>query len=357
MRILQLTDDLERGGVQRVVVGLANGLAAAGDEVFVAAGDGPLWADLRGVGGAPQRAFRKPGVREVVHSATRLRTLVSELGIEIVDVHQRRLALIATHTLRRTNTIIIEHVHSRFDDHRWLSYRAPTLVAVGTDVAHSLKETYRKQYQRVIQINNGVPDPFPDGGIPVLPPAKPLRLVAIGRLVKEKDPWFFSKIVKNLRSLGVDVKATWVGDGPLRRDVRSNTVVDWVGETTDVTSYLIRSHALVVTSLREGLPLVAIEALASGRPVLTRDVGSCADVVRPGRSGILWPLNDSPEKAARLLINNLGLLDAAKARERLSTLGERARELYEREFTLEKMVVETRSLYKRVVCECGKAPC
>jgi glycosyltransferase involved in cell wall biosynthesis len=58
----------------------------------------------------------------------------------------------------------------------------------------------------------------------------------------------------------------------------------------------------VLTSLNEGTPLTLIEAMASGKPVITTSVGGIPDVVEDGYSGILVPSNSPDIFANKLLL-------------------------------------------------------
>ena len=91
-----------------------------------------------------------------------------------------------------------------------------------------------------------------------------------------------------------------LGDGPLRsslqRLVRSLGAagrIRFVGHTQEVTSWLARADALVLTSDYEGLPAVVVEALASGVPILaTRCSEAMDELIGHGRFGRLVACDD-----------------------------------------------------------------
>ena len=84
----------------------------------------------------------------------------------------------------------------------------------------------------------------------------------------------------------------------------------------DVKRWLLQNAAVVVAPTRtwEGMPVVVLEALACGRPVIGSDVGGIVDLVLPDRTGLLVPKEDPAALAAALA----RLLADAPLRNRLS---------------------------------------
>jgi glycosyltransferase involved in cell wall biosynthesis len=82
-----------------------------------------------------------------------------------------------------------------------------------------------------------------------------------------------------------------------------------VGWTADVASYLAISDVVVFPSLREGMPVCLMEALAMGVPVITRASRGCRDVVRHGRDGLVLHdcTADSLGRAMKRLAQDDGL--------------------------------------------------
>jgi len=124
------------------------------------------------------------------------------------------------------------------------------------------------------------------------------RLVCVGRLCPEKGQNLLVEAVARLRQQGVTCHVTLVGDGPLRGVLealverhglrQSVHLVGW-RSSEDVRSEILRSRALVMPSLAEGLPVAIIEALALGRPVISTYVAGIPELVENRASGWLIP--------------------------------------------------------------------
>jgi len=128
------------------------------------------------------------------------------------------------------------------------------------------------------------------------------------------------------------------GDGPARAELEAAATglgdrVRFHGNRprAEFAETLARAHALVVPSLREGLGMVALEALAVGRPVIASGVGGLVETVVDGDDGILVPPGDPVALAAAL--RRLPLPPpkaAAVARHRTDAVARAHVEAYER---------------------------
>ena len=74
----------------------------------------------------------------------------------------------------------------------------------------------------------------------------------------------------------------------------------FVGFQKSIRPWYASFDALILTSANEGTPVVAIEALAAGRPVVATRAGGTGTVVRNGESGYLEAIGDTPALARRL---------------------------------------------------------
>jgi glycosyltransferase involved in cell wall biosynthesis len=129
----------------------------------------------------------------------------------------------------------------------------------------------------------------------------------VGSLISRKSPDIL------LRALAeVGLPCIFVGDGPMRASLErlaSKTGISdrvfFTGalERREVRGYYLNAEALVLPSVSEGVPLVAMEALGAGTPVVASDLAGIASVVHHGENGLLAEPGDvvSLASALRLL--------------------------------------------------------
>ncbi|MFS0655145.1 glycosyltransferase family 1 protein [Bacillus sp. 179-C3.3 HS] len=107
---------------------------------------------------------------------------------------------------------------------------------------------------------------------------KKLVIGHIGRFHQQKNHAFLIKLANTLKAQGVSFQLVLVGDGPLRQEVESNVIraglkddVLFTGVVSEVPEYMKAFDVFVMPSLFEGLPLVLVEAQASGLPCVISD--------------------------------------------------------------------------------------
>lgn len=190
-------------------------------------------------------------------------------------------------------------------------------VAISERVARSLA-AHGVPEDQIVTIPNGVdtdqafrPDRFerdaarrslglPEGGH---------VLAWVGRLADEKRPLEFVDIISSL-SEHLPVTGLIVGDGPLASQVESAISRSKQNGLTfrrvphlareEMAQVYAAADLLVMTSSIEGLPFVALEALACGCPVAATDVGDLKTIVRQGETGFLVPPENPKDLAEHI---------------------------------------------------------
>jgi glycosyltransferase involved in cell wall biosynthesis len=192
---------------------------------------------------------------------------------------------------------------------RFILSRSARIIAVGPSVSEHLVRLGTPA-DRIVVIPNGVDlhrfwprHEMARNDSPVI--------AFIARLIVNKGPDTFLTALLQLRREGVDFKAVFIGDGPLRRKLEQRALplgsaVQFLGQQPDVAPHLRQSDLLVRPSLTEGLPLGILEAMASRVCVIASDIDGNRDLVTHGQNGVLVPVDDPTRlaDAIRELLRN-----------------------------------------------------
>jgi glycosyltransferase involved in cell wall biosynthesis len=171
----------------------------------------------------------------------------------------------------------------------------------------------------------------------------------VGRMTGVKRTADVLKGVARLRELGVDAVLLMVGDGPDRvRVERGASVLGimrhcyFLGYQEHVSDWYQAFDAMVLPSANEGTPVVVIEALAAGCPVVATSVGGVPDVIRDGVDGFLVAAGDVEQLAERLA--RLAADPELRAR-----MGEAGRESVPQRYAVERLVGDVDELYRSLL--------
>jgi glycosyltransferase involved in cell wall biosynthesis len=178
----------------------------------------------------------------------------------------------------------------------------------------------------------------------------------VGRMTGVKDTDAVLEILRATRERGVDAVLCMVGDGPDRErleqvahDLGIARSTYFVGYQTDIAGYYRVFDAFVLPSVNEGTPVSAIEALASGTPVVATRVGGVPDVVTDGVDGFLVPPRDTDAAADRLA-------QLARDPELRARLGETGRANAQARYSVERLVDDVDRLYRELLAAKGLSP-
>jgi len=180
-------------------------------------------------------------------------------------------------------------------------------------------------------------------------------IVAPGRLEVQKGQSYLLEALPEVLRQFPNLRVLIVGDGSLRDKLAAKITelslqnhVELTGYRKDVYDLFRLSDLIVLPSLFEGLPLVAIEAGALGKTILATTVDGTPEVVLHGETGWLVPPANSAELAGAMC----KLLGDAQLRARL---GEQARKYVTRQYSFDRVVVETQKLYTKLAVDGARA--
>ena len=188
-----------------------------------------------------------------------------------------------------------------------------------------------------------------DGAIKRRDTGDPVRIVCIARLVPVKGQLVLLEALADLVRRGVTARLELVGGGPMQgaleaavRDLDLDDRVEIAGALAhpSVLARIRSADILCLPSFAEGVPIVLMEAMALGAPVVATRVMGIPELVEHGVSGLLVAPGSAVELASALerLVEDPGL--------RL-TLGRSARERVAAEFDLHESARQLRELFER----------
>lgn len=176
---------------------------------------------------------------------------------------------------------------------------------------------------------------FPSTPLP--PMSNGLTFLMIARLVGYKGVREYCEAAHRLKPQYPDSEWHLVGpeeSGPAgfpKAELNRYTdSVTYLGASDDVRPHLQRCHVYVLPSYGEGMPRTVLEALATGRPVITTDTRGCRETVTENANGLLVPIEDpvALSDAMKTMLDHPG---------RLAEMGNRSRVLAEDRFDVAKV--------------------
>lgn len=336
MRVVLSSPRKGWGGSATVAMGLARGLEARGHRVVVFCKPDseihravrerfPCEPILYGIDFPPPaiarclRAFRRHGAQILVsllHMDLRLTAAAGRLSGLRVVAHRAEL-----------------EPYSRLPHRRWLIDRLPHHWVANSEANRRVMLTSGPWLnpENVTTIHNGIdprryavaepaPLDLPDGSVAV---------GFVGRLVEEKGlaelaaAW--RRLVPDRPRLHLVIAGAGKYEGEFRRLLGDAPRVHWLGFRTDVPEVMRALDLVVVPSREEPFGIVALEAMAAGRPVLATRAGGLVEVVLDGETGRLVPPGDSEALAGAIV----DMTSNAEIRDRMGQAGaERVREYF-----------------------------
>jgi glycosyltransferase involved in cell wall biosynthesis len=357
-RVLLVITRGERGGAQNHVLELVTGLLHCFAYTVVVGDEEHLAPALRGLGVRVEvltSLQRSVSPRSDVATLAALRALIRTTRPALVHTHSSKAGVLGRLAARLEGVPAIHTAHAwSFSDgqpKRRIALSVPVEAALGRItprfivVSDADGEVARRRgvatAAQIRVVYNGLSDVAeranPGGAcVPVV--------TMVARLAAPKDPLL---LLRALARVKAPIRVQLVGDGPERATVEAAARdagllqggrVAFLGARGDVASILSESHVGLLVSRQEGFPLVVLEAMRAGLPVIASDVGGIREAVAHGSTGLLVPRGD--ERALAAALESLATDPA-----RRELMGAAGRRRFERQFTVEHMLAGTRAVY------------
>jgi glycosyltransferase involved in cell wall biosynthesis len=356
VRIAHVVIGGDVAGGQVVALRLARAAREAGHDVlFVSPSDGPF-LDLVRAAGIRAHVVPIAGALDL-HALARLRRVLRRERVDVVHTHGHlAVNVLARVAGRLAGARVLSHMHIQ------TAFRA----GAGRGVQIAIDNATARLCFALVCVSDAtredlVRQGYPDGrlvtvhnGIEPAEEAEPLRLaegptvLEVARLAEVKGQRTLLEALRSLGATGVFVGRDLEQGGAYEHLLRAEAErlgvagrVVFAGYRSDVPALLAGCDVFCLPSSKEGLPLVVLEAMAQGKPVVATAVGGTPELVLDGVTGLLVPPGD-----ARALADALGALLADPARAR--RLGEAGRERVLREFSADAAAERVLELYAGV---------
>jgi glycosyltransferase involved in cell wall biosynthesis len=332
VKVLHLINGEFYAGAERVQDLLALQLAACGFAVSFACLKDGVFAERRRAQQAPLYRFPMQS-RLDLSQCMRLARLVQAQGFRLLHTHTPRTALIGRLVALFARVPFVHHVHSPAEsdtEQGWRNLRnglvekfslrgARRLIAVSASLERGLKERGFAP-ERIRQLPNGVP--LGERLRRAYQPGEELSVGMIALFRPRKGIEILLEAMARVQAAGARVHLHAIG--PFETPEYQRTVLElahklglepsitWAGFRSDISAEFRRMHLFVLPSLYgEGMPMVVLEAMAAGLPVVSTRVEGIPEIVREGQDGLLATPGDAGELAENMLRFVRGTADAA----------------------------------------------
>lgn len=346
MKILQVVTLSGLGGAQSVVANLSNSLVQRGNEVAVIAGEGDgklfdiLEPDIKRV--QLNSLVRRLSPLNEIKTLFALRKYYHEFHPDIIHLHSSKAALLGRIALPKSK--IVYTVHG-FDSIRLayrkflplekiLQHRCSAIVGVSKYDEINLKK--EGIINNVSTVYNGIypPSLLTDDPFGHITGYKG-KVLCIARLSPQKNHQLYIETARLLPQYAF----IWI-DNQYTPDFEYPDNMFFMGNIPNAGTYIKFADLFMLPSNYEGLPMVIIEALSQGVPVVASDVGGITELL-DGKNGCALnnDANAMADKIAEII---------SKSETERNIMSRCARQTYQSKFTVEKMTDGYTKIYSAI---------
>ncbi len=368
MRIVQFVNNLDMGGLERLVLDLAQCQLANGHEpaIYCLTHPGRLASEAER-SGIKVRAFEKP---PGVHPSTVFK-IARQLRIDRPDVLHLHNHLVHHYGVvagKLAGVPVFVNTRHRAEQTLISSPNGSSISTTPTDKKSDLIFRATLPFvDSVVLISESTRSFFIQHcGVPASKtrvilngahleryletPANPgaafprVRFGIAARLVPAKDHYTLLRAFASVVGEIPLAELAIAGDGPLRQDLESFTQelkltdrVRFAGALPDTTKFLSELDIFVLSSLNEGLPIALLEAMAAGLPIVATRAGGIEEAAVDGQNAYLAQPGDA-EGLAQAMIRMAGRADLAE-------MGAAGREMVKTRFSIDQSWAEYHKLF------------
>jgi glycosyltransferase involved in cell wall biosynthesis len=371
MKIVQFVNNLDMGGLEKLAIELAYQQKATGHEpIIYCLTHRGYFADEAEAAGIRIVAFKKPPGP----SPTTFRKILATLKADAPDILHTHNHLVHHYGVAAGRLAGVPAiVNTRHDAGQQITGQGEKLILTTTspdkkadliyrvtlpwtDAFVMISESTRQFFirhrglpaNRTHVILNGAPLARFIGN-PATPGAQrpKIRFGTASRMVAEKDHFTLVRAFAEVARVIPDAELHVAGDGPLDSRIRSlistldlNQRVILHGAVRDVPSYLRRLDIFVMASLSEGLPMIILEAMAAGLPIVSTRAGGIPEAAVDGLNAKFAEPGDAGGLAKQMM--------AMAACQNLAEIGAHGRTVVTKRFQIDRTWLDYEKLFEQV---------
>ncbi len=349
-------DDLTERTKTRYV--LQDGTAALISELLrtVLQRPGRFWAALKAAIAMSRHAFRPLPYHLIwLAQACRIRRWLEETGATHLHAHfGTNPAEIARliHILGGPKYSFTVHGPVDLDGERQLHFPAKmgdaSFIAAITAFCRSqiMRQIPRKDWHKINIVHCALDADYFCTDIPAFP--ETLQFLSVARLAPEKGHFHLLEGFAAVRARHPEARLVLAGDGPSRAEIEARISKMGLQEAVEITGWvdahrvkaeLERATAFVLPSFSEGLPVVIMEAMARGRPVISTYVAGIPELILPGETG--WLVAPSDTEALKAAMLEVAEADTSQ----LHTMATAARDRVRERHSIETEAAKLKALF------------
>lgn len=295
MNVLMLTDKLTMGGAENYFIKLENKMTGTGFRFYSAAGGGELTDNI-----SNKHNYMELSRKNHIQNLWRLTRHINKQEIDVIHANSLRMVLYAG-CLRmfawkrkikivytKHNITSLEKFPKLFSS---LMNHCVTGIITVSEYEKKVLVHIGVKEEKITTVYNGVDlEKFP---FTEKPQHDVFKVGILARLSPEKNHHLFLDIAASMKE-EKDIQFYIAGDGPERKSIQEKIQksgicdrVTLLGEVKEPHKFLQSMDALLLTSEREVFPMVILEAMATGTPVVTINRGGISEAIADGETGMM----------------------------------------------------------------------
>jgi len=281
MKVIHVLNTGKFSGAENVALCICEGLMERGVESIYASRNGSI-EDV-----AAKREVKFIGLDDI--SVCKVRRMIRDERPDVIHAHDMYAGVICSIATIGLNCRLIITVHNNFVENRKISIKSVAFIIAMIRawrvfwVSENAMKGYK--FERFFRNKCDVLGNIANVGN-VNINEKRWDVVFVGRLEPVKDPMRMVRVVSIIKEKMPDIKVAVVGDGGMKIMVEKKIAemglqdnVEMLGYRDDAVDIMAASKVMLMTSMTEGIPMVALEAMAVGVPVVGTNVGGMKEVV------------------------------------------------------------------------------